>query len=108
MHAANLLNVVHGGDRSFGIGFLAVTDESKTTAAASVAVLDNDLSNQMYQHEVSNGVEMSITHSLLNGTEFLELLAQRVLIGVPGKAAEGMLARRKAEGLQRCQDRLTQ
>jgi hypothetical protein len=44
---ADLLNVVHGGDRSVGISLLAVSDESKSTAAAGVTVLDDDLRNQM-------------------------------------------------------------
>jgi hypothetical protein len=39
----NLLNVVHGSDSSLSVGLLAVTDETETTAAASVTVLDDDL-----------------------------------------------------------------
>lgn len=39
----NILDVVHGSNGSVGISLLAVTDESETTAAAGIAVLDNDL-----------------------------------------------------------------
>jgi len=39
------LDVVHGSDRSFGIGLLSVANESKATAATSVTILDDDLNN---------------------------------------------------------------
>jgi hypothetical protein len=41
----NILNVVHGGDSSIGIGLLAVADEAEATAAATVAILDDDLTD---------------------------------------------------------------
>ena len=43
----NTLNVVHGSDGSLGISLLAITDESETTATASVTVLDDDLDDCM-------------------------------------------------------------
>lgn len=55
---------------------------------------------------------MTSTYSLLNGAELLKLLTERILIGVPSKAArECMLARFEAdigEGSQRCKGELTQ
>jgi hypothetical protein len=41
--ADDILDVVHGADSSFSIGVLAVANETETTAAASVTVLDDDL-----------------------------------------------------------------
>jgi len=61
------LDVVHGSDSSLSVGLLAVTDETETTAAASVTVLDDD--------------------SLLDGAKLLELLTKRILISVPCEAA---------------------
>jgi hypothetical protein len=39
----NLLDVVHGGDRGIGLGVLSEANETETTTAASVSVLDDDL-----------------------------------------------------------------
>jgi hypothetical protein len=39
------LDVVHGSDRRLGISLLGVTDESETTAAASISVLDDNLTS---------------------------------------------------------------
>lgn len=66
--AAIELKVVHGVDGSIGIGLLGVTDETETTATASITVLDDD--------------------SFLNGSELLKLLAERVLISVPCEASD--------------------
>jgi hypothetical protein len=41
------LNVVHGGDGSLSIGLLGVADETKATAATSVTILDDDLSDKV-------------------------------------------------------------
>jgi len=46
---------------------LGVTDEAKATATASVAILDD--------------------YSFLDGSKFLELLAQCILIGVPRQSS---------------------
>jgi len=43
----NPLDVVHGGDRSFGIGLLSVANESKATTATSVTILDDDLDHKV-------------------------------------------------------------
>jgi hypothetical protein len=40
---SNLLDVVHSGDSSLGIRVTGVSDETESTATASVTVLDNDL-----------------------------------------------------------------
>lgn len=41
--AAVELNVIHGIDSSIGIGLLTVADESESTGATSIAVLDDNL-----------------------------------------------------------------
>jgi len=61
------LNVVHGSDGSIGIGLLAVANETETTAASGITVLDYD--------------------SLLYGAELLELLTESILISVPCEAS---------------------
>jgi hypothetical protein len=40
----DLLDVVHGGDRGVGLGVLGETNETESTTAASISVLDDDLS----------------------------------------------------------------
>lgn len=39
----DILDVVHGSNGSISVSILGVTDESEATAAAGIAVLDNDL-----------------------------------------------------------------
>lgn len=86
----NILNVVHGGDSSIGISLLAVADETESTAAATVAVLDDDLSDiGVISWSSDMGVGSGLTYSLLNGTELLELLTERSLVCVPCEATEG-------------------
>jgi len=58
------LNVIHRSNGCFSIGFLFITNETKTTATTSITVLDN------------NG--------FLYFTEFLKLLAEGIFISVPG------------------------
>jgi hypothetical protein len=83
----NILNVVHGGDGSLGIGLLAIPNETEATAATSVTVLDDDLPDIRDQSDCS-GIESGskLTYSLLDGAELLELLTKSVLISVPCKA----------------------
>lgn len=40
---SNLLDIVHGGDSSLGIGITSISDKAESTATASVTVLDDDL-----------------------------------------------------------------
>jgi hypothetical protein len=47
IYIADILDVVHRGDRGFSISFLAISDKSKSAAAAGIAVLDDDLRNYM-------------------------------------------------------------
>ena len=42
-YIANVLDVVHSSDSGFGISFLAVTNETETTAATSITIFDDDL-----------------------------------------------------------------
>jgi len=60
-------DVVHGIDSLLCVSLGAIANETKTAAAASITVLDND--------------------SLLDGAEFLEFLTERILISVPCEAA---------------------
>ena len=87
----DILNVVHGSNGSVSISHLSVTDESEATAAAGIAVLDNDLERW------SGGVlrekcGWEATYSLLNGAELLELGAESTLVGVPCKAAMSIVS----------------
>lgn len=85
----SLLLVVHGvhGIGSVIIG--SVANETETTAAAGVAVLDDGLENKRVRLDAigrSEGQNES-TYSLLNNTEFLEALAQRLVVCAPGETA---------------------
>jgi hypothetical protein len=85
----SLLLVVHG---VHGVGSLilgSVANETETTAAAGVAVLDDGLENKRVRLDAigrSEGQKES-TYSLLNNTEFLEALAQRHVVCAPGETA---------------------
>jgi hypothetical protein len=70
-HSAVEFDVVHGANSLVGIIFLGVSDKSKATATASVAILDDD--------------------SFLDGAKLLELLSQSVLLGVPCQATDKKL-----------------
>jgi hypothetical protein len=85
----NILNVVHGGDGSLSIGLLLITNETETTAPASVAVFDDNLQRQLV---ISMSIsrdrdEIGDTYGLLNLSKVLKLLTQGILISVPGQAA---------------------
>lgn len=45
----DILDVVHGSNGSVGVSILGETDESEATAAAGIAVLNNDLYSQTGQ-----------------------------------------------------------
>lgn len=85
----NVLGIVHGADSSFGIGLLAVANETEATAATSVSVLDYDLSDipSISRGPMTQGITI-LTYSFLNGAELLEFLTKSNVIGVPGKATE--------------------
>jgi hypothetical protein len=70
-HSTVKLDVVHGANCLVGIFFLSVSDKSKATATASVAILDDD--------------------SFLDGAKLLELLSQGGLLGVPCQATDKKL-----------------
>ena len=50
-----ILDVVHSGNGSIGIGVLVITNESETTATTCVAILDNDLRNYSVHAHIDKG-----------------------------------------------------
>ena len=78
-----LLDVIHLVDGSISLGVLAEANETEATAAAGVTVLDDDL-GALVKGALGR---VRNTYSLLDGTELLELGAEGLVVGVPGKAS---------------------
>jgi hypothetical protein len=78
-----LLDVIHVRDGSIGLGVLAEANETEATAAAGIAVLDDDL------RVLVKGAlgRVRNTYSLLDLAELLELGAESLVIRVPGEAS---------------------
>lgn len=86
LEQANLLYVVHGSDRSIGLGVLSEADETETTATSSVTVLNDDLKEEvMLVHNYDPGAIFS--YSFFNLTVLLELGTESCVVRVPCKAA---------------------
>jgi hypothetical protein len=69
----NPLDVVHGGDRSFGISLLSVANESKATAATSVTILDDDLDhkvNVISREEQNIQIQLTASSTAPNSSNF--------------------------------------
>jgi hypothetical protein len=84
----SLLLVVHGVHSVGSLIIGSVANETETTAAAGIAVLDDSLEKKVRSDAIgrSEGQKES-TYSLLNDTEFLEALAQRLVVCAPGETA---------------------
>lgn len=93
--SACLLLVVHGVHSGSSLIIIGVADESETAAAASITVLDDGLKKKMVLDDVNDERQEEATHSILDNAEFLEALAQTVVVCVPGKTAryDGLVGR---------------
>jgi hypothetical protein len=91
-----VLFVVHSLHGSIGLSVLCIPNKAKASAASSIAVLNHDLSR--CEHSWIGATEMvkqRATHSFFDLAEFLELLAQSLVVGMPRKASvKGQLRRR--------------
>jgi hypothetical protein len=79
----HLLNVIHVRNGSIGLGVLTEANETEATAAAGVAVLDDDL-RALVKGALGRARN---TYSLLDLAELLELGTESLVVGVPGEAS---------------------
>ena len=111
LRKGDLLNVVHVLHGIVGLGLLRESHETEATATACIAVLDDNLARirstlidceaggfpvssawevwMRVEGKRAQVVRRSSTHSLFNLAEFLKLLAEGAIVGVPGKATVG-------------------
>jgi hypothetical protein len=80
--------VVHGVHSGSSLIVVGEADETETTAAAGVTVPDDSLGRKNGSlRGMRSVIGVAATHSILDNAEFLEALAQTVVVCVPGKTA---------------------
>jgi hypothetical protein len=97
--AHDLLFIVQGRHSSISISIVGETNETEASAAARVAVFDDDLLMREQFCHIPNARD--ITDGFFNLTELFKLLAQSAVVGMPGKPSGPRQLECNAEGTDR-------